>query len=74
MYVILQHDFLCDHNELSNESCNVTTQLDILPPLNWLDFCFKALLSSYMQRDVLTLMAVRDVLTLMAVVSDRESS
>ena len=22
-------------------------QLDILPPLNWLDFCFKALLASY---------------------------
>ena len=42
--VILQRAFLCDGKELSNEK---QLQLNILPPLNWLDFCFKALLSSY---------------------------
>ena len=45
--VILQRAFFGNGKELSNESCNATIQLDILPLLNWLDFCFKALLSSY---------------------------
>ena len=42
---VLQRAFLCDGNELTNEIA-MQLQLDILIPLNWLDFRFKALLSS----------------------------
>ena len=46
--VILQRAFLHDRNELSNEiKVAMQLQVDILTPLNWLNFCFKALLSSY---------------------------
>ena len=45
---ILQHVFLLDCTELGNICyIRLQLQLEILPLLNWLDFCFKALLSSY---------------------------
>ena len=37
--VILQHNFLCNSNELSNDSCKA----DILIPPNWQDLHLKVL-------------------------------
>ena len=37
--VILQHTFLRDRSNVSNEVA-IQLQLSILPPQNWLDFCF----------------------------------
>ena len=44
--VILLRTFLGNHKELSTK-VTMQLQLDILTPLNWLDFCLKPLLSSY---------------------------
>ena len=38
--VILQCDFLCNHNKLSNKSA-MQLKLCILTPLNWLDFTLR---------------------------------
>ena len=47
--VILQCTFLHDRKSATNKAMKVAMQLelDFLPPLNWPNFCFKALLSSY---------------------------